>query len=137
MPRQLRRLDATTRSPILTHFSETVSGLASIRAFGRQRVFTALVGRRPRCTALRAAERGADGSQQPDHLSAGVRQPLAGRAVRAAVLPCISARACRLEFIGVLVLYLASLLVVWERGHVSAGLVGFALSYALQLTSVR
>ncbi|XP_044790836.2 ATP-binding cassette sub-family C member 2 isoform X2 [Bubalus kerabau] len=37
--RQLRRLDSVTRSPIYSHFSETVSGLSVIRAFEHQQRF--------------------------------------------------------------------------------------------------
>lgn len=37
--RQLRRLDSVTRSPIYSHFSETVSGLPVIRAFEHQQRF--------------------------------------------------------------------------------------------------
>ena len=32
--REVRRLDSTTRSPIYAHFSETLSGLSTIRTFG-------------------------------------------------------------------------------------------------------
>lgn len=37
--RQLRRLDSVTRSPIYSHFGETVSGLSVIRAYGHQARF--------------------------------------------------------------------------------------------------
>ncbi|XP_074152159.1 ATP-binding cassette sub-family C member 2 [Sminthopsis crassicaudata] len=37
--RQLRRLDSVTKSPIYSHFSETVSGLSIIRAFEHQQRF--------------------------------------------------------------------------------------------------
>lgn len=37
--RQLRRLDSVTRSPIYSHFGETVAGLPVIRAYGHQERF--------------------------------------------------------------------------------------------------
>lgn len=38
--RELQRLDSMTRTPILSHFGETLSGLETIRAFGQQHRFT-------------------------------------------------------------------------------------------------
>lgn len=39
---QLRRLDSVTRSPIYSHFGETLEGVVTIRAFGAQPRFAAL-----------------------------------------------------------------------------------------------
>jgi hypothetical protein len=35
----MNRLDGTSRSPIFVHFSETINGLSSIKAFGRENDF--------------------------------------------------------------------------------------------------
>ncbi|KAF8527278.1 P-loop containing nucleoside triphosphate hydrolase protein [Gautieria morchelliformis] len=37
--RELKRLDAMSRSPIFTSFSETLAGISTIRAFGQQNIF--------------------------------------------------------------------------------------------------
>jgi len=37
--RQLRRLNAVTRSPIFSHFGETLSGVSSVRAYKVQSRF--------------------------------------------------------------------------------------------------
>ncbi len=37
--RQLKRIESVTRSPIYAHFSETLSGVSSVRAYGREQQF--------------------------------------------------------------------------------------------------
>lgn len=39
--REIKRLDGTTRAPLLSHLGVTAAGLACVRAFGRQRAFEA------------------------------------------------------------------------------------------------
>ena len=39
--REIKRLDGTSGSPIYAHFSETLAGVVTVRAFGHQRRFTA------------------------------------------------------------------------------------------------
>lgn len=58
--RELKRLDAVSRSPIFAWFSESLNGLSTIRAFGQQQLFVSNNERRvdrnqicylPRCVA--------------------------------------------------------------------------------------
>ncbi|XP_049620339.1 ATP-binding cassette sub-family C member 2 [Suncus etruscus] len=104
--RQLRRLDSVTRSPIYTHFSETVSGLPVIRAFEHQQRF------------LKHNEKAVDTNQK-------------------CVFSWITSNrwlAIRLELVGNLIVFFASLLMVIYRGTLSGDIVGFVLSNALNIT---
>ncbi|XP_071446866.1 ATP-binding cassette sub-family C member Sur isoform X2 [Hetaerina americana] len=47
--RELQRLDSITRSPIFSHFSETLGGLTTIRAFGHQGRFSTELAARIDC----------------------------------------------------------------------------------------
>ena len=104
--RQLNRLESVSRSPIYAHFSETLSGVSSIRAYG-------LVGA---CVQE--------------------NQALVNKNVRANFPIRSSSRwlALRLEFLGNLIVFFAALFAVLEKGHIDPGVVGLSLSYALSVT---
>ncbi|KAK8759789.1 hypothetical protein V5799_028947 [Amblyomma americanum] len=105
--RQLKRLDSVTRSPIYTHFSETLSGVSTIRAYGAQERFV-----------------------QESH-------QLIDRNQMCYYPSIISNRwlAVRLEFCGNLIVLSAALFAVFGREHLDGGLVGLSLSYALSITA--
>ncbi|XP_077205501.1 ATP-binding cassette sub-family C member 2 isoform X2 [Paroedura picta] len=106
--RQLRRLDSVTRSPIYSHFSETVSGLSVIRAYRHQERF------------LLHNEKIVDLNQKSVYSW------------------IISNRwlAVRLEFVGNLVVFFSALLAVFSKdsGSLTSGIVGLSISSALNVT---
>uniref|UniRef100_A0A8B9S070 ABC-type glutathione-S-conjugate transporter n=1 Tax=Accipiter nisus TaxID=211598 RepID=A0A8B9S070_9AVES len=107
--RQLRRLDSVTRSPIYSHFGETVSGLSVIRAFGHQERFL-----------------------QQNESTMDINQ----KSVYAWI---VSNRwlAIRLEFVGSLVVFFSALLAVISKGTLEGGIVGLSVSSALNHCRVQ
>ncbi|KAF2157986.1 hypothetical protein K461DRAFT_290245 [Myriangium duriaei CBS 260.36] len=107
--RELKRLDSVSRSPIYAHFQESLSGISTIRAYQQAKRF-----------ALENEWR----------VDANLR----------AYFPSISANrwlAVRLEFIGSIIILAAAgfaIVSVTTGGGLSAGMVGLAMSYALQIT---
>ncbi|XP_054441471.1 ATP-binding cassette sub-family C member 3 [Pteronotus mesoamericanus] len=104
--RQLKRLESVSRSPIYSHFSESVTGSSIIRAYGRSRDFEALSDAKVD-TNLRSA--------YPNIFSnrwLGVR----------------------VEFLGNCVVLFAALFAVIGRSSLSAGMAGLSVSNALQVT---
>lgn len=108
--RELKRLDSVSRSPIYAHFQESLGGVSTIRAYRQQDRFEV------------------DNEWRVD---ANLR----------AYFPSISANrwlAVRLEFIGAVVILAAAgfaVMSVVNGSGLSAGWVGFAMSYALQITT--
>ena len=102
-------MNAVSRSPILSWFSESLSGLSTIRAFGQQAIFAEI------------NERRVDRNQMCFLPSTTVNRWLA----------------VRLEFIGASIIFISSLLAVGTlmTSGVDAGLVGLVISYALNTTS--
>ncbi|XP_066507559.1 canalicular multispecific organic anion transporter 1 [Hoplias malabaricus] len=104
--RQLRRLDSVSRSPIYSHFGETVSGLSVIRAYGHQDRFL----QRNRATI-------------DENLKSIYPWIVSNRWL-----------AIRLEFLGNLVVFFAALLAVISRETLPSSMVGLSISYALNVT---
>ena len=107
--RELKRLDSVSKSPIYAHFQESLGGLTTIRAYRQQKRF-----------ALENEWR----------VDANLRT----------YFPSINANrwlAVRLEFIGSLIIFAAAIFAIVAvnlGGGPSAGMVGLAMSYALQIT---
>ncbi|XP_066498934.1 multidrug resistance-associated protein 1-like [Hoplias malabaricus] len=105
---QLRRLESVSRSPIFSHFSETVQGVGVIRAFGEQSTFI-----------LRANSR-VDNNQ-----TSYFPRFVATRWL-----------AVNLEFLGNLLVLAAAILSVMGRETLSPGIVGLAITHSLQVTGI-
>ncbi|OAP61199.1 hypothetical protein AYL99_03400 [Fonsecaea erecta] len=107
--RELKRLDSVSRSPIYAHFQESLGGVSTIRAYRQQRRFTL---------------------ENEWRMDANLR----------AYFPSVSANrwlAVRLEFIGSVIILSAAvfaIISVTTGSGLSAGMVGLAMSYALQIT---
>jgi ATP-binding cassette subfamily C (CFTR/MRP) protein 1 len=107
--RELKRIDAVTRSPIFAWFSESLSGTSTIRAFHQQSIFIA------------ANQRRIDHNQICYLPSISVNRWLS----------------VRLEFLGAMIIVTVAFLAMSAliTTGVDAGLVGLVLSYALNTTS--
>src|SRR3954449_6158246 len=107
--RELKRLDSVSRSPIYAHFQESLGGISTIRAYRQQDRFTL---------------------ENEWRVDANFR----------AYFPSISANrwlAVRLEFIGSIIILASAGLAIVTVGTgrvLSPGMVGLAMSYALQIT---
>ncbi|KAG5356676.1 Metal resistance protein [Yarrowia sp. E02] len=107
--RQVRRLKAATMSPVLSHFQETITGLTTVRAFGKARYFST------KSTAH------IDVRNKMDFLSQSLQKWLS----------------LRLTSIGVAIFLSSGLSLVgslyWRP--LSAGLVGLVMSYASTISA--
>ena len=106
--RQLKRIDSTSRSPIYNHFSETVNGITSIRAFGATKEF------------IDESNRRVDANHMCYYPSFTALRWLS----------------FRLEFLGFCIVFISALFAVISRNSLSPGIAGLAVSYSLNITNV-
>ncbi|KAI9102399.1 hypothetical protein DFS34DRAFT_389500 [Phlyctochytrium arcticum] len=106
--RELKRLDSTSRSPLYAHFGETLTGAATIRAYGEQDRFIAV------------NDMMVDRNNAPYFLLITAQRWLG----------------TRLETLGSLLVFFASVFGLLNRTNdtLSTALLGLSLSYALQVT---
>uniref|UniRef100_A0A7E4W8A1 ABC-type glutathione-S-conjugate transporter n=1 Tax=Panagrellus redivivus TaxID=6233 RepID=A0A7E4W8A1_PANRE len=107
--RQIQRLESNNRSPMYSHFGESIQGASVIRAYNRSEAF---------CEAMK---------------------DLIDKFIRIRYMNILATRwlTIRLEFIGNLVVFFAAIFAVLSNhwGWLSsAGLVGLSVSYALNIT---
>uniref|UniRef100_A0A4W3JJU3 ATP-binding cassette, sub-family C (CFTR/MRP), member 3 n=1 Tax=Callorhinchus milii TaxID=7868 RepID=A0A4W3JJU3_CALMI len=104
--RQLKRLESVSRSPVYSHFSETISGSSVVRAYGRGASF------------IHMSDVKVD-TNQKSYFPGIVANRWLG---------------IRIEFIGNCIVLFAALFAVIGRDHLKPGIVGLSVSYALQVT---
>ncbi|XP_035171284.1 multidrug resistance-associated protein 1-like isoform X3 [Oxyura jamaicensis] len=103
--RQIRRLAGASHSPVISHFSETVLGRSTIRAFGHQERFI-----RKNYDVVY------------ENLVYYYNNVISNRWL-----------SVRLEFLGNLMVFFAALFVVLDGNTVSSSTVGLSISYALNI----
>ncbi|XDV45214.1 hypothetical protein PO909_013347, partial [Leuciscus waleckii] len=104
--RQLKRLESVSRSPIYSHFSETITGTSVIRAYGRHGAFVLM-------SDMKVDE------NQKSYYPGIVSNRWLG---------------VRIEFIGNCIVLFAALFAAVGKDKLNPGLVGLSVSYALQVT---
>ncbi|KAI1280794.1 Multidrug resistance-associated protein 1 [Halotydeus destructor] len=104
--RQLKRLESVTRSPIYSHFSETLSGVSTIRAYKANQRF------------INESDNKVDYNQMCVHPSLMSNRWLA----------------IRLDFCGNCLILCAAMFAVLSRSSIDAGTAGLSVSYALSVT---
>uniref|UniRef100_A0A8C6AL61 Multidrug resistance-associated protein 1-like n=1 Tax=Monodon monoceros TaxID=40151 RepID=A0A8C6AL61_MONMO len=106
LSRQIRRLAGASRSPVLSHFSETLLGVSTIRAFGHEQRFI---------------------QQNKDVVNENLvcfyNNVISNRWL-----------SVRLEFLGNLMVLFASLLAMQAGNSMDSAIVGLSISYALNIT---
>nr|AJG01605.1 ATP-binding cassette sub-family C member 1 [Dreissena polymorpha] len=103
--RQLKRIESTTRSPVYSHFGESIAGASTIRGYGFQQRFV---------------------QESKDRVDKNMVFYFAGIASNRWL-------GFRLEFLGNLIVFAAAIFAVVTPDN-TGGLVGLSVAYALQVT---
>ncbi|KAJ2811321.1 hypothetical protein H4S07_002135 [Coemansia furcata] len=104
--RELKRLDSVSMAPLLSLFSELITGVESIRAFGAQNQYT-----------MEAMNR-VDVHNRPYYLLWAANRWLCSR----------------IELLGCLVAFSTTILILFSLDTIDAGLAGFVLMYAISFS---
>ncbi|XP_075974237.1 multidrug resistance-associated protein 1-like [Anticarsia gemmatalis] len=104
--RQLMRIESVARSPILSHFNESILGATSIRAFGVKDRF------------VKESQEKVDHYQSFYYLSAIADRWLG----------------IRLNMVGSFIIFFAALFAVIGQDSISPGMAGLSISYTLEIT---
>nr|XP_033798422.1 multidrug resistance-associated protein 1-like isoform X2 [Geotrypetes seraphini] len=110
--RQIRRLDGASRSPVISHFSESILGASTIRAYGHQERFT-----------------NQNRDVMNENLVCYYNNVISNRWL-----------AVRLEFLGSLLVFFAAFFAVLAKDEMKASTVGLSITYALNaswISSIR
>ena len=105
--RQVKRMESVARSPIYTHFGETISGSSTIRAYCRV----------------------------PDFISENERRIDKNQVCYYPSFVASRWLSVRLECLGNIIIMFAAFFAVISKGTIDPGLVGLTLTYALNVTN--
>lgn len=149
--RQLKRLESVSRSPIFSHFSETVTGSTVIRAYGRSQDFEAMsdakVDINQRSSYLNFVSNRSGALPIPQSSSSFHWDGFCGGPLVVEVLALFLLKqkphflliwthrwlGIRLECLGNCIVFFSALFAVIGRSSISPGTVGLSMSYALQV----
>merc|ERR1711879_82142 len=104
--RQLKRLESVSRSPIYNHFGESVSGISTIRAFGKISDF------------IKINEKNVDKNCRSYYFNVTSNRWLA----------------TRLEVVANTLVFFSCVFVTVRKGELNASIVGLTISYAISIT---
>ena len=103
--RQVKRIESISKSPIYAHFSESLTGAVSIRAYRQQKRFI---------------------SESQDKVQTNVNCSYLN-------LSCNRWLTVRLELLGNLIIVFSSIFAILARDELSAGVAGLSISYAFNI----